>query len=196
MGLRRGQGRSRPLITVPAVALVGAAGQLVNHVDLGVVDGIGQQRAFVGDDLELDPVGVSASRPLRGEHRLGRAAASRGVGQRRDAQSVEQVEQSGAALGVDPADGDGGQFRARGHQRLFEHREVAGSPGPHDEPRREAAVADGQFRISHLAPPSLPRAGRRRKALWSNGIAATPRRPWPLRRRSPENPGNAVAQRP
>jgi len=49
---------------------------------------------------------------LGGQHRLGRDATARGVGQWRDPEATEQIEHAGAASHIDPAQRDGGQFGA------------------------------------------------------------------------------------
>ena len=146
-------------------------------------DGIGQQRALVGDDLELDPVGLQRlAGQLRGEHRLGGAATARGVGQRGDAEPVQQVQHPGAALAVDAAHRHGGQLGARRDQRLFEHREVGRAAGAQDQPRAEAAARDREFlSVSHPAPPSPPPPARRRPASSPTPIAAAPPSPPPPR---------------
>jgi len=120
-------------------------------------EGVGQQRALVRDHLEFDPVGVERlAGQLRGEHRLGGPAAAGSVGQRHDAEPVQQIEQTRSTLRIDPAYRDGGQFGARRDERILEHRQVARTPGTHDQPRGEAPVGDRQFLVSHPAPPSLP----------------------------------------
>ena len=108
---------------------VGQHGEAVVDELLGGVqqlDRVGQQGALVGDDLELDQVGLErlAGQP-RGEHGLGRGAAARGVGQHLDAEPAQQVEHAGAGRGVDAAHRDGRQLGAGRDERPFEHLEVA-----------------------------------------------------------------------
>jgi hypothetical protein len=82
---------------------------------------------------------------LRGQHRLGGTAAACGVGQRGDAEPVQQIQHAGAAFGVDATHRDGGQFGARRDERLLEHAQVRGAAGPHDQPRAELTSGNCEF---------------------------------------------------
>ena len=75
---------------------------------------VGQQRALVADDLELDPVGLERlAGELRGEDRVARGVAAGGVGQqlRRRASSRTSTSEPRAA-GVDPPQRDGDHLGA------------------------------------------------------------------------------------
>ena len=94
-------------------------------------------------NFQLDPFRPQRlAGKLGGQHRLRGATAARGVGQRRDAQSAQQVEHARATLGVHSAHRDSGQLGTRGNQRLLQHRLARRSPGHHDQPRSKAAVRD------------------------------------------------------
>ena len=65
--------------------------QLLGRVDQ--LDRVGQQRALVGDDLELDPVGLERlAGELGGEHRVAGGEAAGRVGQRAHADPLQHVE--------------------------------------------------------------------------------------------------------
>jgi hypothetical protein len=81
---------------------------------------------------------------MASQHRLGRGAAARGVG-RGDAEPGQQIEHTGAGIGVDAAHRDGGQLCARRDQCLLEHREIRRAAGAHDKPRAELTTRNRQL---------------------------------------------------
>ena len=74
---------------------------------------VGQQRALVADDLELDPVGLErlAGEP-RGQHRVARGEAAGGVRQQLDAGRVEHVDERAARRRIDAPQRDGDELGA------------------------------------------------------------------------------------
>ena len=146
----------------------------VDGIDLGLLE-VGEREptwphlvppAFVGHHLEFDPVRLERlAGQLGGEHRLGGGVASGGVGEDRDVEAAQQVEDTGAGRGVDATHGHGREFGARGDERTLEGREIRRATGSGDEAGGELAAGDPErvglgnmcavddAGLSHLAPP-------------------------------------------
>ena len=109
---------------------------------------VGQQRAVVADDLELDPVGLERLAGELGRHdRVAGGEAAGGVRQQLDAALVEDVGERAARLRVDPAQRDRDELGARRADRLGERLQPLEAARAEDQARAQRAPAELERRV-------------------------------------------------
>ncbi len=143
------------------------------------LDRVRQEGPFVGDHLQLHPVGAEclAGQP-GGQHGLAGGEAAGRVGEHADAVAGQHVQDGALGGGVDPAHRDGGQLGAGGEQRALQDLQARRAAGAHDQPGGEARPGDGQQVVSHLSLParrSGSRSGRPPTAGCRTTNCAAPR---------------------
>src|SRR5207302_2408969 len=142
------------------------------HERLGGVEQLAalrEERAFVADHLELDPVCVEGlARELGGEDRVAGGEAACGVREQRAACLLQYLDNRAARRRVHAAQRHRRELGARRRQRLGHRLEAAEAAGAEDEARAELAPGDRErAALSHPAPPggpprAAPRAARTR----------------------------------
>ena len=130
---------------------VGQDDEAVGHELLGrqqQLGRVGQQRALVADDLELDPVGLErlAGQPRGDDGVAGREAAG-GVGQQLDAAVLEDVDERAARRRIDAPQGDGDELGARGADGLGQRLQAREAAGAEDQARAQRAPGDLERRV-------------------------------------------------
>ena len=144
-----------------------------------VAGAVGEERALIADDLELDHVGhAELAREAAGAHGLLGGVAARRVGQQRVALAVDRVEHVGlAGRQVDAAERDGHDLGARAQDGLAALLDGGELAGAHEQPRLEGPAADDERILDRRRRPSAVRQNRRRRTRRS--------RPCPRRRARP-----------
>ena len=192
---------------------VGQDDEAVGHELLGrqqQLGRVGQQRALVADDLELDPVGLERlAGQLRGEHGVAGRVAAGGVGQQLDAAVLEHVDERAARRRVDAPQGDGDELGTRGADGLGQRLQAREAAGAEDQARAQRAPGDLERRVgdryllgAHGQPPCMAdSASTRSPVVDAVGRPVRPAGRSPRRRRrrhrgrAPRRRGRPAARR-
>ena len=109
------------------------------------LDGVGQQRAVVADDLELDPVRAEGlASQLRRQHGLRCRVTTGRVGQHPHIELVEQGEQRAVSRRLDAAHRHRGHRGARLDQRRAQRLEAGHAAGSEEKARGQDVAGDDQ----------------------------------------------------
>ena len=120
--------------------------------------GVGQQRAIVPDDLELDPVGAEGLAGQFGrEHRLRRGGTAGSVREDPDAEFVEEGEQRALARRLHPSHRHGGEVRARFLECGAQGVEAGHAARAEQQPGRQHLPGDAEG-IWHIGAGQIGRA--------------------------------------